>query len=489
MRTSLTLLLLLAVSSIRAQAVGKNFDKCSEICQIPFLLNGRLHFECTTESPIEGDLFGRCPTRLLNQNTREASNKAEDWVKCGKSCPFSRYTGNKEIENHFRYLVSEFPSLASVVEVGQSSLGQNIVGIRISRGVQEQRELLKPMVRYSGNMHGNEPIGREILNHFAEVLLRGYGRVDEITELLNTTDITLIPTINPDGFDRAEEGACSGADYRTGRYNEGRADLNRDFPTWRDVNETMDSLYANRQPETQAMMTLVLAHPWVLSANFHDGAVVASYPYDDYRDGQPKVGIHKTPDHDFFRHLASSYATNHLTMMDPFVCSKWWFENGITNGADWYALTGGLEDFNYLFSNDMEITLELSCCKYPKKYYLNREWERNRDSLMSYIQQVHRGVKGVVRDSAGESVENAVIMVEDLENGINDKKVTTSSRGEYWKLLMPGKYLISAYYNACQTGGLVLISDKKEVDITEENKLVVMDIVLDDGAPCTTNPR
>ena len=31
------------------------------------------------------------------------------------------------------------------------------------------------MVRYVGNMHGNEPVGREMLNHFAETLLEGYG--------------------------------------------------------------------------------------------------------------------------------------------------------------------------------------------------------------------------------------------------------------------------------------------------------------------------
>ena len=75
---------------------------------------------------------------------------------------------------------------------------------------------------------------------------------------------------------------------------------------------------------------------------------------------------------------------------------RWYFNDGITNGADWYSLYGGMQDFNYIFTNDMEITLELSCCKYPSKYYLNKEWERNRDSMMRYLQQVHRGVRGLV---------------------------------------------------------------------------------------------
>ena len=62
------------------------------------------------------------------------------------------------------------------------------------------------------------------------------------------------------------------------------------------------------------------------------------------------------------------------------VCPAWQFENGITNGADWYPIDGGMQDFNYLFSNDMEITLELSCCKYPKRF----------NFLLSYLPTIHR---------------------------------------------------------------------------------------------------
>ena len=65
-------------------------------------------------------------------------------------------------------------------------------------------------MRFSGNMHGNEPVGREMLAHLATYLLQARALVPRVADLLASTDITLIPTINPDGFDRGTEGACSG---------------------------------------------------------------------------------------------------------------------------------------------------------------------------------------------------------------------------------------------------------------------------------------
>ena len=42
------------------------------------------------------------------------------------------------------------------------------------------------------------------------------------------------------------------------------------------------------------------------------------------------------------------------------------------------------------------------------RYYLNREWERNRDSMLLYLQQVHRGVKGLVTTQLLEGAQGQV---------------------------------------------------------------------------------
>lgn len=117
------------------------------------------------------------------------------------------------------------------------------------------------------------------------------------------------------------------------------------------------------------------------------------------------------------------------------------FSGGITNGANWYELNGGMQDFHYAFSNCFEVTLELSCCKYPPAHELPGEWRKNKRSLLEYMKAVHTGVKGLVKDVNGYPIKNAEIVVEHLEQ----KPVRTTERGEYWRLLVPGqRYLISA---------------------------------------------
>lgn len=86
-----------------------------------------------------------------------------------------------------------------------------------------------------------------------------------------------------------------------------------------------------------------------------------------------------TEDDNAFRYLASAYANAHPTMHKDNNCGNHTFAGGITNGAAWYILVGGMQDYNYAFHGCMEITLEISCCKYPPSSNLEKLWEENKN--------------------------------------------------------------------------------------------------------------
>lgn len=44
-----------------------------------------------------------------------------------------------------------------------------------------------------------------------------------------------------------------------------------------------------------------------------------------------------------------------------------------------FCSTGGMQDYNYIFHGCMELTLEISCCKYPFAKELPKLWDDNRE--------------------------------------------------------------------------------------------------------------
>lgn len=64
------------------------------------------------------------------------------------------------------------------------------------------------------------------------------------------------------------------------------------------------------------------------------------------------------------------------------------FNDGITNGAAWYVIDGGMQDWSYAYTSDMEVTIELGCRKYPAESDLKSYWDDNKGALLAYITQV-----------------------------------------------------------------------------------------------------
>ena len=100
-------------------------------------------------------------------------------------------------------------------------------------------------------------------------------------------------------------------------------------------------------------------------------------------------------------------------------------------------VTGSLKDFSYIFSNNLDISLQLSCCKFPKSFFLVKEWENNKESLLSYLEQVHMGVKGLVSRDGNTLQPGAEVIVWNPDGSRRAKSVLTSQDGEYWRVLLP----------------------------------------------------
>ncbi|KAJ8264740.1 hypothetical protein GJAV_G00153440 [Gymnothorax javanicus] len=348
---------------------------------------------------------------------------------------------------------NECRNVAHVYSIGQSVEGRHLL-VLVFSDYPLIHEPMEPEVKYVGNMHGNEVLGRELLIQFAQFLCEEYRAGNErITQLIYGTRIHILPSMNPDGYEVAARQGPGFNGYLTGRGNSRDVDLNRNFP---DLNGLMyyyekssganhhlplpDNWKQQVEPETEAVIRWMESYNFVLSANLHGGAVVANYPFDKSRQPRMrgKTTYSATPDDKIFKKLARTYSNAHGWMHKGWNCGDY-FDEGITNGASWYSLSKGMQDFNYLHTNCFEITLELSCKKFPPASELEREWMGNRQALVSYLEEVHHGIKGMVSDDNNNPIRDAEISVAGIKHDI-----TSGVAGDYFRLLLPGTYTVTA---------------------------------------------
>jgi len=270
---------------------------------------------------------------------------------------FQGYTSYYALLMFCNKMEKKYPHLAKQFIIGKSVENRNLIGVKITS---RKGPTNKKKIKYVGNMHGDETVGRELLIRLIQHLLSKYSYDNEITQLLDTTEIHILPSMNPDGFQRRR------------RTNARGYDLNRNFP---------DRFYGQItpiQPETKAIIDWSLRERFTRSANLHGGDLVANYPWDGNRIHRSGINT-PTRDDTEFRKLASLYAKNH-----PDMIHSTRFPGGITNGARWYVLYGGMQDWNYAHTHDKEITIEVSMIKNPPASTLETYWQKNIKSLIKF---------------------------------------------------------------------------------------------------------
>lgn len=373
----------------------------------------------------------------------------ENAEKQMKSLEFSTPT---ELHKHHNYsqmtqilrnLTYRYPQITKLYSIGQSVQGRELWVLEISNKP-GSHQFMKPEFRYVANMHGNEVVGREMLLHLAKLLLENYDKSSWVRAIVESTRIHLMPSLNPDGYEVGREGDCEG---EHGRPNHNLVDLNRNFP------ELRHPEFAENKPlqaETIRFMQWSLQYPFVLDANLHGGSLVANYPFDG-NSIQADGKYEKSPDDALFRHLAMTYSKAHTDMSKgqhcPDICGENQesllnekFPNGITNGASWYVLYGGIQDWVYMSTSCLTVTLELGCRKYPLAKNMPKYWRDNKYALLKYLLEVHRGIYGSVFDQDGKPIANATISIKDL-----DHDVYSWETGDFWRILLPGEYQVSVF--------------------------------------------
>ncbi len=328
------------------------------------------------------------------------------------------YRSHTEIGQFLSDTVADHGSICQLYDLGSSVQGRELWALRISDNVPAEED--EPEFKYISTMHGNEIVGNEMCLYLIDHLTDNYGVDPDITHLVDEMDIWIMPLMNPDGYM---------AGTRT-RRNANGVDLNRDFP---DPYTSPNNTPAGRAAETGVVMNWCFGESFTLSANIHTGALVVNYPLDNNPEGASVFT--PSPDEDLFVYISEEYSQHNSPMWN----GSWY--HGITNGAAWYRIDQGMQDWNYHYLGCNEVTLEISNDQspYPAASQLPTYWNNNRDSMLAYMATALIGVRGIVTDAATGLPRQATVTIEGRDHAV----YTDPDVGDYHRMLLPGTYTVS----------------------------------------------
>ncbi len=132
---------------------------------------------------------------------------ARDWAQAPSSertfkvhLDFNRWHDVAELQADMKTLEKAYPKFLKYIVLGKSYAGRDIAGVIVNNpdtGV----DTTKPAMYIEANIHGNEIQGGEICIYTIWYLMENYGKIDQITKLVDERAFYIVPTVNPDGRD------------------------------------------------------------------------------------------------------------------------------------------------------------------------------------------------------------------------------------------------------------------------------------------------
>ena len=325
----------------------------------------------------------------------------------------SGYPAYDDMTNTLLARANQYPSICRRVDLGPSSTNKRIYALEITGNVGVNAD--KPEFKWIANMHGDEVTGLVMCLDLIDYLLTNYPSNPRVANIVDSIDTWIVPSMNPYGY------------INNTRYNAAGTDLNRNFPEGAPPSPQPNTT-AGRAVEVGTIMNWSFAHSFSLAANLHGGSLVVNYPFDN--DGRGSI-FSPTPDEDMFVYISEQYSQHNLPMWNSPS-----FTHGITNGAAWYAITGGMQDWDYRYMGGNEVTIELSDIKSPPYSQMPTFWSQNQESMLSFMETSLIGARGIV--TAGDTGAPLVATVTVV--GRDHPIYTDPQVGDYHRMLLPGAY-------------------------------------------------
>ncbi|MBP6409612.1 MAG: fibronectin type III domain-containing protein [Pseudarcicella sp.] len=199
----------------------------------------------------------------------------------------------QEMQNHLDQMRALYPNLISAkTSLGNSIEGRPLLMVKISDNPDSDEN--EPEVLMNAVHHAREPMSMSQLIYFMWYLLENYNSNPEIKHILNSSELYLIPCLNPDGyvFNQTNNPNGGGMWRKNRRNNENNTtgvDLNRNYGynwgfnnTGSSPNSSSDTYRGPNpfsEPETQIIKNFCENHQFVTSMDFHSYGNFCLYPF------------------------------------------------------------------------------------------------------------------------------------------------------------------------------------------------------------------